>query len=29
MVVLEADGPMVYAVAHHDRRPGYWYDRSR
>jgi len=29
MVVLESEGPVVYAVAHQSRRPGYWYDRSR
>jgi plasmid stabilization system protein ParE len=29
MVVLEAEGPLVYAVAHQNRRPGYWHDRSR
>ncbi len=25
--VAEADGPMVYAVAHDKRRPGYWQKR--
>lgn len=28
MVVLETEGPVVYAVAHQNRRPGYWFDRS-
>lgn len=29
MVVLESEGPVVYAMAHQSRRPGDWYARSR
>jgi hypothetical protein len=27
MVVFEGDEPVVYAVAHQRRKPGYWKDR--
>jgi len=27
MVVLEAEGPVVLAVAHQSRRTGYWFER--
>lgn len=29
MVVFEPTGPMICAVAHQSRRPGYWYHRSK
>jgi hypothetical protein len=29
MVVFEKDDPVVYAVAHQHRRPGYWKDRVK
>lgn len=27
MVVVEGDQPVIYAVAHQHRRPGYWRER--
>lgn len=29
MLVFEAAGPTICAVAHQSRRPGYWYHRAK
>jgi plasmid stabilization system protein ParE len=29
LVVLGGDGPVIYAVAHQHRRPGYWKSRLK